>query len=82
MVRKGASGKSVGTFRIVNNKVPELSNVQGCMAIIFYDSKILYSEAIIITKGEKLLANVWLIDSQTTWHITSQRELFHKYKSI
>ncbi|KAH9734072.1 Integrase catalytic domain-containing protein [Citrus sinensis] len=63
-------------------KEPESSNAQGCVASTSDDGEILYNEAITVSEGRKRLSDVWLIDSGTTWHMTSRREWFHTYEPI
>ncbi|KAH9714562.1 hypothetical protein KPL71_020696 [Citrus sinensis] len=63
-------------------KESESSNAQGYVANTSDDGEILYSEATTVSEGRKRLYDVWIIDSGTTWHMTSRREWFHTYESI
>ena len=65
-----------------NDKKPDSSNVQECIASTSDDSEILYNEATIVSKVRKWLSDVWLIDSWTSWHMTYKREWFHTYEHI
>ena len=49
----------------------ELSNTQSCVTSTMDEGKILYNEATTIAKGWKGFAEVWLIESVATWHMTS-----------
>ncbi|KAI9160216.1 hypothetical protein LWI28_006248 [Acer negundo] len=53
-----------------------------CKASTLDDGEVLYIEGNSATKGRKRFANVCLLDSATTWHMTSQREWFHKYEPV
>lgn len=52
----------------------ESSNSQGNIASTSENGEILYSEAATNTEGRKKFADVWLMDSAATWHMTSRRE--------
>ena len=53
-----------------NEKSPEASTSQGCVASTSDDGEILYSGAAVGSKGGKQLSDVWIIDSGATWHMT------------
>jgi hypothetical protein len=63
-------------------KGPESSKAQGCVASTSDDGEILYSEATTVTEGRRRFADVWLMDSGATWHMTPRREWFHQYEPI
>ncbi|KAL5852379.1 hypothetical protein ACOSQ3_007497 [Xanthoceras sorbifolium] len=65
-----------------DNRAPESSGSQGCVASTSDDGEVLYSEGTTISEGRKRFADVWLLDSAATWHMTSRREWFHKYEPI
>ncbi|KAL5805264.1 hypothetical protein ACOSQ3_032064 [Xanthoceras sorbifolium] len=65
-----------------DNRAPELSGSQGCVASTSDDGEVLCSEGTTSSEGRKWFANVWLLDSAATWHMTSRREWFHKYEPI
>ena len=52
------------------------------MASTSDDGEILYSEATTAVGGRKKFVDVWLLDSGATWHMTSQREWFHKFEPV
>ena len=64
------------------NKAPESSSSQGCVASTSDDGEVLYSEGNTAAEGRKRFADVWLLDSAATWHMTSRREWFHKYEPV
>ena len=55
-------------------KNSETSTSQGCVASTSDYGEILYSEAATSSKGKKKLNDVWIMDSDTTWHITPHRD--------
>ena len=57
-----------------DDKEPESSNAQGCVASTSDDGEILYSEATIVSEGRKRMSDVWLIDWWAIWHMISRRE--------
>uniref|UniRef100_A0A2N9HLU0 Uncharacterized protein n=1 Tax=Fagus sylvatica TaxID=28930 RepID=A0A2N9HLU0_FAGSY len=63
-------------------KGPESSKAQGCVASTSDDGEILYSETTTVTEGRRRFADVWLMDSGATWHMTPRREWFHQYEPI
>ncbi|KAI9198938.1 hypothetical protein LWI28_024753 [Acer negundo] len=65
-----------------DNRAPESSSSQGCVASTSDDGEVLHSEGNTAAEGRKRFANVWLLDSAATWHMTSQREWFHKYEPV
>ncbi|KAI9198581.1 hypothetical protein LWI28_018562 [Acer negundo] len=65
-----------------DNRAPESSSSQGCVASTSDDGEVLHSEGNTAAEGRKQFANVWLLDSAATWHMTSQREWFHKYEPV
>ncbi|KAK8588894.1 hypothetical protein V6N12_023306 [Hibiscus sabdariffa] len=46
------------------------------------DGDVLYWKASTTMEGRKRFADVWLIDSGATYHMTSRREWFHDYEPI
>ncbi|TXG66789.1 hypothetical protein EZV62_008064 [Acer yangbiense] len=65
-----------------DNRAPESSSSQGCVASTSDDGEVLYSEGNTAAEGRKRFADVWLLDSAATWHMTSRREWFHKYEPV
>ena len=65
-----------------NMKKTEPSNTQSCVESTLDEIEILYSETTTITKGRKGFAEVRLINSTTTWQMTSHREWFQQYEPI
>ncbi|KAK9020404.1 hypothetical protein V6N11_010428 [Hibiscus sabdariffa] len=62
--------------------VPKNSNPQGNIANILDDGDVLYCEASTTMEGRKRFADIWLINSRTTYHMTLRREWFHNYEPI
>ena len=60
----------------------ESPNAQRCVASTLDDGDVLHSELAMVSEGKKWIFDVWLINSGVTWHMTSRRELFNKYKPI
>ncbi|TXG73221.1 hypothetical protein EZV62_001800 [Acer yangbiense] len=65
-----------------DNRAPESSSSQGCVASTSDDGEVLYSEGNTTAEGRNRFADVWLLDSAATWHMTSRREWFHKYEPV
>ncbi|TXG58849.1 hypothetical protein EZV62_016678 [Acer yangbiense] len=65
-----------------DNRALESSSSQGCVASTSDDGEVLYSEGNTVAEGRKRFADVWLLDSAATWHMTSRREWFHKYEPV
>ncbi|TXG65810.1 hypothetical protein EZV62_007085 [Acer yangbiense] len=65
-----------------DNRASESSSSQGCVASTSDDGEVLYSEGNTVAEGRKRFADVWLLDSAATWHMTSRREWFHKYEPV
>ncbi|KAK0602044.1 hypothetical protein LWI29_029846 [Acer saccharum] len=65
-----------------DNRAPESSSSQGCVASTSDDGEVLYSEGNTVAEGRKRFTDVWLLDSAATWHMTSRREWFHKYEHV
>ena len=63
-------------------KTSNATTSQRCVASTFDDEEILYNEATIGFKGGKQFTNVWVIDSEATWHITSRRDCFCTYELV
>uniref|UniRef100_A0A2N9IBB7 Integrase catalytic domain-containing protein n=1 Tax=Fagus sylvatica TaxID=28930 RepID=A0A2N9IBB7_FAGSY len=85
VARKGTTKGSVGISRKTKKpkgKGPESSKAQGCVASTSDDGEILYSETTTVTEGRRRFADVWLMDSGATWHMTPRREWFHQYEPI
>ncbi|GMJ14768.1 hypothetical protein HRI_005146000 [Hibiscus trionum] len=61
---------------------PKNSNPQGNMANTSDDGDALCCEAATAMEGRKRFADIWLIDSGATYHITSRREWFYNYEPI
>ncbi|KAK8991373.1 hypothetical protein V6N11_062388 [Hibiscus sabdariffa] len=62
--------------------LPKNSNPQGNIANTSDDGDVLCCEASTTMEGRKRFADIWLIDSGATYHMTSRREWFHNYESI
>ena len=60
----------------------ESSKAQGNVASTSSNGEVLYSEATTIVEGRKSFADVWILDSGATWHMTSRSEWFHNYEPI
>ncbi|KAE8710792.1 hypothetical protein F3Y22_tig00110319pilonHSYRG00355 [Hibiscus syriacus] len=58
------------------------SNPQGNTANTSEDGDALCCEASTTVEGRKRYADIWLIDSGATYHMTSRREWFHHYKPV
>ncbi|KAE8716977.1 cytochrome P450 71A9-like [Hibiscus syriacus] len=58
------------------------SNPQGNTVNTSDDGDALYCEASTTVEGRKRYADIWLIDSGATYHMTSSREWFHHYEPI
>ncbi|KAE8667838.1 hypothetical protein F3Y22_tig00112368pilonHSYRG00011 [Hibiscus syriacus] len=58
------------------------SNPQGNTANTSDDGDALCCEALTTVKGRKRYADIWLIDSGATYHMTSRREWFHHYEPV
>ncbi|KAE8688623.1 hypothetical protein F3Y22_tig00110962pilonHSYRG00058 [Hibiscus syriacus] len=58
------------------------SNPQGNTANTLDDGDALCCEASTTVKGRKRFADIWLIDSGATYHMTSRREWFHHYEPV
>ncbi|KAL5751221.1 hypothetical protein ACOSP7_025824 [Xanthoceras sorbifolium] len=65
-----------------DNRASESLGSQGCVASTSDDGEVLCSEGTASSEGRKRFADVWFLDSTATWHMTSRREWFHKYKPI
>ncbi|KAL4271938.1 hypothetical protein GQ457_13G028490 [Hibiscus cannabinus] len=62
--------------------LPKNSNPQGNIANTSDDGDVLCCEASTAMEGRKRFADIWLIDSGATYHMTSRREWFHNYEPI
>ncbi|KAK8511542.1 hypothetical protein V6N12_038144 [Hibiscus sabdariffa] len=62
--------------------LPKNSNPQGNIANTSDDGDVLCCEASTTMEGRKRFADIWLIDSRATYHMTSRREWFHNYEPI
>lgn len=62
--------------------LPQNSNPQGNVASTSDDGSALCCEASIAREGRKRFADIWLIDSGATYHMTSRKEWFHHYEPI
>jgi hypothetical protein len=60
----------------------ESSKPQGCVASTSEDGEVLYNEAATISTNREELTEVWLMDSEATWHMTPNRDWFHTYELI
>ncbi|KAE8665938.1 hypothetical protein F3Y22_tig00112523pilonHSYRG00165 [Hibiscus syriacus] len=58
------------------------SNPQGNTANTSDDGDALCCEASTTVEGRKRFADIWLIDSGATYHMTSRREWFHHYEHV
>ncbi|KAE8706560.1 hypothetical protein F3Y22_tig00110392pilonHSYRG00195 [Hibiscus syriacus] len=58
------------------------SNPQGNTANTSDDGDALCCEASTTVEGRKRFADIWLIDSGATYHMTSRREWFHHYEPV
>ncbi|KAE8669377.1 putative LRR receptor-like serine/threonine-protein kinase [Hibiscus syriacus] len=58
------------------------SNPQGNTANTSDDGDALCCEASTTVEGRKRYADIWLIDSGATYHMTSRREWFHHYEPV
>ncbi|KAE8731030.1 putative LRR receptor-like serine/threonine-protein kinase [Hibiscus syriacus] len=58
------------------------SNPQGNIANTSDDRDALCCEASTTVEGRKRFADIWLIDSGVTYHMTSRREWFHHYEPV
>ncbi|KAE8674537.1 hypothetical protein F3Y22_tig00111745pilonHSYRG00059 [Hibiscus syriacus] len=58
------------------------SNPQGNTANTSDDGDALCCEASTTVEGRKQFADIWLIDSAATYHMTSRREWFHHYEPV
>ncbi|KAE8714062.1 hypothetical protein F3Y22_tig00110201pilonHSYRG00172 [Hibiscus syriacus] len=58
------------------------SNPQGNTANTSDDGDALCCEASTTVEGRKRFADIWLIDSGATYHMTSRREWFHHYELV
>lgn len=53
----------------------EVSTSQGCIGSTLDDGEILYSEAIISSKGRRSLNDIWIMDSGATWQLAHDSTL-------
>ncbi|KAL4271204.1 hypothetical protein GQ457_13G028940 [Hibiscus cannabinus] len=61
------------------NKEDRQGNIQQAEALTMME---MFSEASTTMEGRKRFADIWLIDSGATYHMTSRREWFHNYEPI
>ena len=71
--------KKNGDFK---GKGLELTNAQGCVAENLSDGEVLCSEATTTVESGRKFADIWLIDSGVTWHMTSRKKWFQQYEPI
>ncbi|KAL5846244.1 hypothetical protein ACOSQ3_009768 [Xanthoceras sorbifolium] len=55
---------------------------KGNVASTSYDGNALCCEAAMTYKGRKRFADVWIMDSEASFHMTSRKEWFHHYETF
>ena len=63
-------------------KTSNATTSQGCVASTSDDGEIMYSEAVIGSKGDKQFTNVQIMDSGATQYMTPRRDQFCTYEPI